>query len=505
MKAIIVFPKISNQNIYNSKLIRVPLGVLSIAHRARMAGAEITIIDQRRSEDAQAELKRILHEQRPVCVAFSVMTGNQIHFALELSRFVKETSDAVTVWGGVHPTLEPKTTVAHPCVDFVVVGEGEDIFVELLYALDGCRLPFEVPGIAYVNEVGVPTLTASAPLPSINEIGGIDYGQLLFREYVEASTFFNFETNIILPVETSRGCPFNCTFCTEPVMNRQWRCMDTPVLTAELQRIQECYGIRAIAFVDDLFFVHHSRSEEIVDAIIEANLNIEWYANVRAEYVVKHGVKFFSKVSRAGCRSLTMGAEGGTDSILKRVRKVGVTVDALFEANRILKDVGIAPHFSGIIGYPQEEPNELLSTVMMACRLLGENQQAKVSLNKLIPTPGSLILTECLRSGFSAPKGLDEWAEVFYTDASAWLVPESAALLERLVPMCELIGMVHAGSHAHDALFTLVTTIAGSGPAIHALFSSRAAAEALDCVMNKVGGHFRRYPVFGDERSWQHR
>lgn len=502
MKAIVVFPRVSNQSVYNNRLIRLPLGVLSVAHHARLAGADVTVLDERRGPETRLELERLLRAGDVLSVGFSVMTGNQIHFALELSRFVKSISDAVTIWGGVHPTLEPATTAASPWVDFVVAGEGEETFPELLQALDRGEPVAGVAGVAFVDESGAFVFTPRSSPPDMNKLVGVQYEQLPTSSYVESSTFFNFETQVIFPVETSRGCPFRCTFCTEPAMDREWRHMDIPSVMEELHRIRDAYDVRAIAFVDDLFFVDHERCQAIVEAIIESNLDIEWYANCRAEYVVKHGRQFFSRAARSGCRSLTMGAEGGTDATLRRIRKGGVTVSALLEANRVLRDVGIAPHFSSIIGYPIDQPDDVSATVALACRLLAENAQAQVSLNKLIPTPRSLILTECIEAGFRVPTTLEGWAEVLYTDASAWLVPETAELLSRLSPLCELVGMTHAGSREHDALFELLAAIAADDERMHSLFESPRSAEALDKLMGMNSAHFRRYPMFGDERSW---
>jgi len=504
MKAIIVFPSLSNQAVYNSKLVRVPLGILSVAHHARLAGFDVSILDERRCLDAKTELFSMLRKEPPVCVGFSVMTGNQIHFALELSKIVKKNSSAVTIWGGVHPTLEPKSTVMNEFVDYVVIGEGEITFTNLMKAFRDNRSIDSVYGICYIDNKGQVVTTRNDNLPIMDSLVGIDYKQLPFHDYEESSTFFNFESSVILPVETSRGCPFKCTFCTEPAMGRAWRAMAPSLVIQELSRLRYDYGIRAIAFVDDLFFVQHRRSEELIDGILSSGLDIEWYANVRAEYIVKHGSSFFQKAAKSGCRSLTMGAEGGTDTVLKRVRK-NLTVGKLLQANRILNDVGIAPHFSAIIGYPNETPQEVLSTINMACTLLRENNNAKVSLNKLIPTPGSLILSECTRSGFELPRSLEEWAEVFYTDASAWLMPETSLSLKHLTPFCELIGMVHSNSQMHDVLFEMISAMGDSMDGVHKLFVSKDASSALHRLMNMAVEHFKRYPMFGDEQCWQNR
>lgn len=505
MKTIIIFPKISNQEVYNSKLIRVPLGVLSIAHQAELAGIEVTILDERRIKNIQQEIQKTIKIEEPVCIGFSVMTGNQIHFAQELSKFIKKNYDIPIIWGGVHPTLEPTSTLSNELIDYVVIGEGEYIFPKLVQAINKGGSKEIINGIAFKKENGEIVRTFEPALPDMNKLAGIKYEQLPLQEYSETSGFFNFKTNIILPVEASRGCPFKCTFCTEPVMERSWRYMDAQILINELHRIKKSYGIEAIAFTDDLFFVKHSHSEEIIDAMIKTKLNIEWYANIRAEYVVKYGVDFFSKVSQSGCRSLTMGAEGGTDDALKRVRKGRITVSSLTESNLILRQVGIAPHYSSIIGYPNEHPTELLSTIKLAFQLLSDNPLCRVSLNKLIPTPKSKILTECVKSGYVEPDTLIKWAEVFYTDASSWLMLETKELLTRLSPLCELIGMVHTGSEIHDELFLFINSIITNEKSIDSLFSSLSTSDHLSQLMNFSKDHFERYPMFGAEYSWKYR
>ena len=111
---VLVFPKVSNLDVYNSKLIRAPLGVLTLATYLRQAGIPVVVVDERVEHSIHAIIDELLRNRMPTCFGFSVMTGNQIHFALEASRYIKTRSDVPVVWGGVHPTLEPESTAADP-------------------------------------------------------------------------------------------------------------------------------------------------------------------------------------------------------------------------------------------------------------------------------------------------------------------------------------------------------------------------------------------------------
>lgn len=143
---VLVFPKMVLSQKFEKP--NVPLSVITLGTMLLERGYRVTIIDQRADVDWQKNLEQAL-EGNPLMVGISCASGPPIHFSLQIAAFVKERSNVPVVWGGLHPTLEPKTTVKHPLVDMLVVGEAEISLPELVQALEG-NLPLsKVGGLIY--------------------------------------------------------------------------------------------------------------------------------------------------------------------------------------------------------------------------------------------------------------------------------------------------------------------------------------------------------------------
>ena len=168
----------------------------------------------------------------------------------------------------------------------------------------------DVPSLCTSSSSG-PIHSKPAQQIHLDTLPFVDYGLVNYASYTETSGFFGFRNGVAFPLETSRGCPFQCSFCTEPAMNRGWRAQSPARVIGELTAMVSNFGARSIAFVDDLFFTSRPRSLEIIDRLISHGVDIEWYGNVRAEYVVRDGVEFFQKGQEGWLPKSHVGCRGG--------------------------------------------------------------------------------------------------------------------------------------------------------------------------------------------------
>ena len=337
----------------------IPLGLLAVATPVSRAGYNVKIIDQRVEPDWRALLARELRRD-PICVGVSSMTGPQLQFALEISRLAKQHGGAPVVWGGVHPSLLPEQTLENENIDMVVQGEGEETFLELVQALEAGKHVGSVQGIWY-KEGGDVKTTGVRPFVDLNRLPPLSFDLIDMEKYrrvmfgVPQQSFF-----------TSRGCPYQCTFCFNTVFNRKrWRAMESDLVVRRIKDFSSRYGVKGVVFHDSNFFVDMDRSRRILRGILDENLGIVVSKmNIDPTVLVKMTPDDFALLERAGCRRFSAAVESGSERIRALIKKP-VDVDGLLEKNRELGRTSIVPSYPFMIGFPS--PRDALNCHCASC------------------------------------------------------------------------------------------------------------------------------------------
>ena len=189
-------------------------------------------------------------------------------------------------------------------------------------------------------------------------------------------------------------------------------------------------GVHAFAFIDDNFFVDINRVKEFLSEIERRNLNIEWFSDVRMDTIVnKLDHDFLKRLEKLGLRTLCIGIESGSNQMLKFLHK-GETRETYIEANRMLSATTIVPRYGIIQGFPTETREDAEETYILVTQLLKDNPNCVPKLNKLLPTPGTTLLDECIKKGFKPPQKFEDWAD--YCDTpwthgpAPWMDKEAA-------------------------------------------------------------------------------
>lgn len=412
MKSIILIQP--REGIYN-KIFKpwLPLSLLSAVVKLNHEGYPTTIIDQRVNNEWGKELIQAL-AQEPICVGITSMTGSQILGAIEASKLVKNHSKIPVVWGGVHSTLFPQQTLENRYIDIVVKNEGEETFYELIKRLEMSKPLDNLPGILY-RENGEIIENPDRPFIDLDTVPPIPYHLVNIQNYKHR--YFNEKE--VIEVESSRGCPFNCAFCYNPLFNkRTWRAFSAANVVEETKKLVNDYSIKGIQFIDDGFFINKQRAREIMQGIIEEKLNIVLgFQGVRIDTFDKMSDDDISLIDKAGGRYLQFGVESGSPRILEMINK-RIKVDQVIALNRRLsKYPRFIPHYNFMCGFPTESKEDIFKTASLAWTILQDNKNATISpFHHYKPYPGTALRELVINQNHVTPKSLEEWGHFDYTE-----------------------------------------------------------------------------------------
>ncbi len=325
---------------------------------------------------SQAVLLSALKSWKPTLVGITC-TSYGFRQVYELIAQVKGQGDYKVVIGGPHPSAIGPQTMAETMTDFAVRGEGEFTLLELCQALDSGTSEYgSIKGLIYRcgDEV-----VENSPRPF-----NLDLDSLPFPAYelFELEKYFGYKDRC-LPVVTSRGCPYQCVFCSiQTSMGRRFRARSAQNVVAELEHWYN-RGWRAFDFQDDNFTQDMERAKEICDLIVAKGLKITW--------TVKNGVRanrldqeLVEKMRRAGCVQISLGVESGNPQVLKDIKK-GLKLEQVRQALTWTKAAGIKTVGFFMVGHPTETMESFLDTVRFA-RSLPFDQ---VDFTNTVPYPGT--------------------------------------------------------------------------------------------------------------------
>jgi len=377
----------------NDYAFRVPqLGLLYLAASVR-GHHDVRILDLNLE---QTELQTVPRMVERVCqVAEETGAGlvgigtmaNVYPLVLQMAAEVKARMPEITmVLGGHQATFTAQETLERfPQVDLVVMGEGEGPFPRLLAALERGESPVGLPGIAGRRNGGA-VIPELPPLQAdLDTLGPPAYDLVPGLEVYQPFSLVK-RANIL----TSRGCPFACTFCSvSRFWERKARFRDPARVVAELASLQNDLGAGYIEVNDDTFTVKRKYIEAICHGIIDSGLELEWLCRARANALDEEIV---SLLRRAGCSHVFIGAESGSERILRSIHK-RIKPQDVSRAVRLLAEQGIEAIVSFIYGFPDEDAEDIARSARLAqeCRQLGARW---ISFQRLTALPGTPMASE---------------------------------------------------------------------------------------------------------------
>jgi len=373
-----------------------PLALLYLATALKKNGHDAKII-YKNAERIDFVVKEI-EEYKPDLIGMSVFTGYNNRKYIELSKALKEKNYKI-IWGNAHPSLLPREVLEESYVDFVAIGEGERVLVDLVNNLNRKENYNSIPGLGFKNENKEIIINTKGDFINIDDYL-INWSLINIEDYLKP--YFSGRYKRVLAVTTSRGCPFNCQFCYNLVFNqRKWRAHSAEKVIENLKPLVEKYKIDAIRFLDDNFFVHKERAFQIA-----RGLGLPYFAESRVEYVDEEFVK---NLKETQCQEIMFGFESGSDRIMKEVIQKGTGTEDVVRAVTLLKDSGTMVSGSIVFGFPSETKEEYRETMKFIIKLLEINNNLAFTCGWFLPYPGTGLYDKAKNYGFKPPEKLEDW------------------------------------------------------------------------------------------------
>jgi radical SAM superfamily enzyme YgiQ (UPF0313 family) len=368
---VFIEPKSPERHVFSRwKLPR--LGMVVLATRLKQAGYEVKVfVEDVAPVDYEAFFSADL-------VGISTITSTAPR-AYEFARAARRAGIPV-VMGGPHVTFLPDEAL-QSC-DYVFRGEADDAIVDLVRCIESGRGVETFPSLSYrAGDTVVHNPTSpvcpdvdSLPAPDLSLIQGFDRGAKAAK---------------VLPIQTSRGCPFDCTFCSVTKMfGRAYRFRSTENVMSELRAMRNRY----VFFYDDNFTANRERAKELCRAMIREDLGLRWSAQIRCD--AASDPELLDLMARAGCYYVYVGFESVSPAVLKHYDK-RQSVEQMESAIRELHRRHIRIHGMFIFGGDLDTRETLRETVRFARSRHIESAQFMI----LVPLPGTPVFDEMDREG----------------------------------------------------------------------------------------------------------
>jgi len=309
------------------------LGIMYIAAYAeKYTDYKIEILDMIVEEMSYDTLEDEIKKRKPDVVGITTTTFTLIDSIITAKIIKNVDNDIKIVFGGPHAYIYPEETINIPKVDFLVLGEGEITFTELLQKIENYEELKKVKGIVFKHD---DRIVNTGYRGFIEDLDSLPFPARHLTQYKKYYSLIA-KRNPITTMFTSRGCPYRCLFCHRPHMGKKFRARSPENVVEEME---ECVnmGVHEILIYDDTFNIDKRRVFDICNLIKESNLDIYFDIRARIDRINKG---MLIALKEAGCVRIHYGIESANQRILDILRK-DITVEQAEKVVKMTKDVGI--------------------------------------------------------------------------------------------------------------------------------------------------------------------
>lgn len=370
-----------------------PMGLNYLAAGLERRGIKVAIVDLGIDPYDTAQLCDIISRDKVRLVGFSAVSP-QIHNAMRFIRAVRSRfgQDVSIALGGYHISNDPTFLERHPEVDFAVIGDGDITFLELAERVLGGETvsgTFSGEMVSSLDDLPWPAYHLT-PLERYRTIGLTRY-----------------------PTLATRGCPFNCVFCSRSVMSSKVRFRSVENILEEMAVNYDVFGGH-YEFADESFTLRRKNVISLCEALLKWGKKVSWSAGgVRLDQI---DPEILDLMWRSGCRTFFVGVESGSERVRNEIVGKNLTDKQIFDAFSLLDRFGFEVEISIVLGHPTETREEMLQSVMFPRKLkdMGFKCITQAGLKPAVPMPGSRLWSIALEEGKIPTDFIDRYCEFEY-------------------------------------------------------------------------------------------
>lgn len=411
---------------------RLPLSVLALAAVLENR-EEYEIVDGNVDDHPEQTISALIAAHRVELLGVSVMPGPQMVAAIETCSKIRAAHPSIPiVWGGYFASIYTDAALNAKYVDYAVRGQGEETLLQLLEVIRGARSPETVLGLSYKDKLfGMNRHNPERPMQGPDTFPWSPFHRLPVEKYLRPS-FFGKRT---AAHHASIGCPFRCSFCGVHAAYGNRELMESPERTAAiLQHLKTSYGADSVQFYDMNFFMREDHAQELAERLVP--LNFKWWCEARVDVMSRYSDATLDALRRAGCTMIFFGAESGSDWALKEMQK-GITTDQTVTVAKRMRQHGIIPEFSFVIGNPRDPDRDTRETLSFIRKLKKLNPVSEIIMYHYTPVPQRGAMYGDIDDKMEFPTTPEEWASKRWMDFTLRIDPKSPWLKRKTKKLIE--------------------------------------------------------------------
>jgi len=341
----------------------------------------------------------------------------------ELSLKIKACfPETLLVVGGEHGTALPEHTLRTSPFDLIVMGEGEETFLELVQKIDANEEYLQIPGIAYLQDDQYIQNCARKRITEIDDFPYPDWDSWCIEAYIEHQQVTGINLGRSMPILGSRGCPYDCKFCSNLGMwTRRYLIRGAKALVDEMEYMCKKYHVGGFTFMDLTFVINRRKTLAFAQELIQRNLDIHYQlpAGTRCEAFDE---ELTFALADSGLKNFAFAPESGSEEVLKAIRKQ-ISIPKLLDTVKIVLKTDMTIGCFIVIGFPEDSKISMRETATLIRKLaiMGIHD---VTISKFTPYPGSDYFRELLQDG-QLQLSVNNLAKVinFYSDENTSYSP----------------------------------------------------------------------------------
>ncbi|OGL45280.1 MAG: hypothetical protein A2161_01515 [Candidatus Schekmanbacteria bacterium RBG_13_48_7] len=364
-----------------------PLGIGYIAAVLEQQGHRVTIVDAYAENMTNKQLIFCLEQLAPDVAGVTFTTENRFE-AFETIKLCKQTlPECKTMAGGPHVSLAAEDTLSNiQELDYIIRGEGEKSVVELCQVIEGKGDIESVNGVTYRKNGTVihnPDMDFIVDLDSLPFPARHLYNTKKYNFFMDVPGRGKLSAANIM---TSRGCPFHCMFCASTInWGSRFRFRSPENILEEIIYLKNKFGVQSIWFFDDTFTANRKQTEKLCEMILEKDLNISWFCEIRVDTV---DFELLKKMKEAGCYFIGFGIESGSQRILDEVIGKKIKLEQVENIRTWSKELNIIANPFFILSHPTESYEEGQATMELMEKW---SKDFPVSLSLMHVYPGTKL------------------------------------------------------------------------------------------------------------------